>query len=109
MNIDTLSGEEIAAINRFSYEITKLTPGYPPVYLATITTGGAQASFVCPAGCGRAHFHSPYPGHVVAHCDRAQELHPAGYVLMLVHEIPRPPRARPTGNVFPHYPRLVPA
>ncbi|HJV28678.1 MAG TPA: hypothetical protein VJ673_23565 [Aromatoleum sp.] len=105
MNTELLSGEQIIAINKISRELTLLTPGHAPVYLATLTLSGLQATFYCPS-CRRAHFHGPFAGHVVAHCADSKA-HPHGYVLMLVQVIPCPPRRVPTGSVYPKYPATV--
>lgn len=105
MITEILSGEQIVAINKFSYEATKLTPGHAPVYLATLTLSGLQATFYCPS-CRRAHFHAPEPGHVRGHCSDSKA-HQHGYVLMLVQVIPRPPRRVPTGSVYPKYPEMA--
>ena len=54
-----------------------------PIIEATHTPRGTQLTFWCEY-CNHPHYHSPRPGHRVAHCDnRKSPFHEKGYVLVL--------------------------
>lgn len=91
-------------INEAHFMVAKMDPQYVPHYIATITAGGTLATFWCPA-CRKPHWHSPEPGHVVAHCHTGA--HKRGYVIHVIREAPAAPRKPNAGSVYPKYPATV--